>query len=999
MNRTIWRKLLVAGVLGVGCIAWPPAARRIAAGDAIRVAKVVRARTQPASRPGDEGPASRPADEADTLEQCRELYMAGSYEPAAKGYRKLIAEQDAPVPAAIGLARALAIQGRYADARKALKAAAAAGETHAPWHVAAAELLMTVGEYADALRHAEAAEQHRPHWAPAILVHGRLLETLGRREEATRVYLSMQEVIDRGGFLNDARSLVALGLIMERHAILTGRTASLVADNIYNNYLRQVYLEVDEGYWPAYVAAGEFALGKHRFRTAAHEFGLALKRNQHIPAAHVGLGAVALHGWKFEQALKRADAALKINPRHAGALLLKAACYMQWRKFDRVGPLLEKALEVNPRHLEALSMMAALHVRTFQPDEARPFIRRVEAVCPNSAQVHETIATWLSAGRQFDLAEKHYRTAIERAEHLAGPLAGLGCLYMQTGEEDKARQALRKAHEIDDFRADVVNYLTVLGKLAHFRVKETEHFVVKVDGRRDAVLLDQVSEYLEEIYDEVCADYACRPQAKTIVEIFPTQVQFSERIAGRGWIPTVGASTGRVIALAAPTPETHRTPFGTHNWAVVLRHEFTHTVTLAATRNRIPHWFTEACAVWQQPDKWSYKNVAVLVKAVVGGRLFAVEDLDWGFIRPRRRGDRHLAYQQSQWMLDYIIRTRGYDTVVRMLESFRDGMTQAEVFEKVVGQKQKAFDKAFAAWAKQQVADWGFRSEPPPDLAKAVQRAKDEPDDPNAQSDLAVAHYTRGRRGPAEQTARKTLELDADNVSALAVLARVLAAKKKYAEAIETAEKLEAAKPDSVTAPHVLAECYLARKGRGSLARAIQALKRLQQRQRYHRYSYEQLAKLYTRLGMLEEALPNLVHLHRHTMKDPGYARQAAEIYRSLGKDDLALKYYQEVLYINPYDATVYEAVAALHRLAGRYPKAIAAVRKLTLLEPDSAPAWNKLAMIQFRAWKAGGRRNRDLLLDARQAVQKAIDLDAGGPGERILEAIEKALKASPAAA
>ena len=50
-------------------------------------------------------------------------------------------------------------------------------------------------------------------------------------------------------------------------------------------------------------------------------------------------------------------------------------------------------------------------------------------------------------------------------------------MYMQTGQEKEAREVLRKAHEIDDFREDVTNYLNLLDKLLDpekYLVKETE---------------------------------------------------------------------------------------------------------------------------------------------------------------------------------------------------------------------------------------------------------------------------------------------------------------------------------------------------------------------------------------------------------------------------------------------------------------------------------------------------------------------------------------------
>ena len=43
-------------------------------------------------------------------------------------------------------------------------------------------------------------------------------------------------------------------------------------------------------------------------------------------------------------------------------------------------------------------------------------------------------------------------------------------------------------------------------------------------------------------------------------------------------------------------------------WSQVLRHEYSHTITLAATDNRIAHWMTEGLAVWEEqtPLKWEW---------------------------------------------------------------------------------------------------------------------------------------------------------------------------------------------------------------------------------------------------------------------------------------------------------------------------------------------------------------------------------------------------------
>jgi tetratricopeptide (TPR) repeat protein len=937
---------------------------------------------------------TQPADTS-TVEGCRKLYQAGRYDRAIEGYRGHLDDPNALPAAAIGLADALAITGRVHEAIRVLESVQDVAADHAGWHLALARHRKTIGAYEAALGHARTARRLRPLWAPAIFLQGRLLETLGRRDPALTTYRDMEKVIDQGGYDDDAQTLVALGLILDRYAVLSGMRSSDQASNILRNYLQQAYLRADKTYWPAHVAAGQFLLDKSRPKSAAQEFSQAAKINPNIPAVHVGIGRILLDQWNWEGVFKQVDKALAIDPNCADAHVLRALAMMQRRKFAQALEPLGKALETNPNHLEALSLLAAAHIRLDQRESADRYAGRVRAINPRHVGLPNAIGQWLSAGRQYDQAEAYFLRAVALEPNAAEPLANLGQMYMQTGEEDKAREVLDQAHALDDFRADVVNYLRLLEQMSRYQVRQTEHFIIKADPRRDAVLIDQVAEFMERIHPEVCQDFGHWPADKTIVEIMPTHSAFSVRITGRGWIGTVGACTGRVIALAPPTPERERSQFGTHNWATVLRHEYTHTVTLSATGNRIPHWFTEACAVWQQPDRRNYQATQALVGATRTGRLFDIDDLDWGFIRPKRRGDRSLAYAQSEWMLEYLITTNGFGIVAEMLQGFGDGLSQKEVFESVVGVSEAEFDQAFRQWAREQVRQWGFNPEPPPEIQAAAAAVKQRPDDPNAHADLAVALYSRGQAPRAQRPARRALELQPDNERALAVLSSILVARKQWAEAITHARRLEEVNPASPVAPRVLAECHLAER---NWIQAISALEALKQRQPLDPYSYQQLARIYAQFGQTDRALPNLIELHRRTMKDPKYARQVAEIYRSMGKHDLALEYFQQITYINPYEASAYQAMAAIHLRARRYVEAIDAVENVCLLQPEAANSWNLLAAVRYRTGRAAGDRRQ--LLSAKEAVDKALRIAPDNPAsQRTLMMIEAALEDLPAPA
>jgi len=917
-------------------------------------------------------------------------YTAGNYGLAADALRRAAANDAMHHAASKALARVHIMRGRYGEAVETLTDAPPGDDApprdRADWQLAVAEALEATGQYADALARAAQANELAPLWAPTLLARGRVLETLGRNDEAIAVYETMDKIIADGAYLTDAESLVALGEIIGRHATLKGLKASEQANNIFNNYLQLAYQDIDEKYWPAHIVAGRFALIKHRFETAESEFNAAGQHNRRLPDAHAGLAAIQLQQWEFEECLKHVRSALSVNPHHADALLVKAVCLLQWRKLDQVPPVLERILAVNPNNLEALSLAAATQIRLGQDELAQQYADRVEQINPHCELLPLAIAEWLSAARQFDRAEEYYLQAIALAPHKSEPQTGLGQLYMQTGQEDEALAAFKKAHEIDDFRADVVNYLNLLDDMQDYLVLETAHFIVKVSGEHDEVLLGQVAAEAERMQEEVCADFQHIPPAKTIIEVFPTHPKFSVRLTGRGWLGTVGACTGNVIVLVAPNEE--RSLFGTYNWATVLRHEFTHTVTLSATGNRIPHWFTEACAVWQQPDRRNFEAVGALVTATQEDRLFDVGELDWGFIRPRRGGDRGLAYAQAEWMMEFIIETQGFDKIIDLLKAFDDGKSQTGALADVLSMTEEQFDRAFVAWARQRVEQWGFDARPMPSVAQMARAARRKPDSADIQADYAVVLMRNGNVAEARAAAEKALELDERNTKALGVLASAHLMAEEYAEAMSYALGLEMTDARSPVAARVLAECYMKEK---QWSLAIVWLEQLKQRRPMAPYSYEQLKALYVQLGRPDKALPNLVELHRRTMTDQEYARQIAEAYRAVGDEAEALYYYRQVTHINPYEASAYEAMAAIHRNAGRHDQAVAAAGNLTLLQPDSADAWAKLAMVRFVAARA--EDNRDGLLQAKTEAEQSVELDDDGPGERVLERITEHLE------
>src|SRR5205085_48977 len=240
--------------------------------------------------------------------------------------------------------------------------------------------------------------------------------------------------------------------------------------------------------------------------------------------------------------------------------------------------------------------------------------------------------------------------------------------------------------------------------------------------QNDPLIAEYFTDYLESIHKEVCNIFKHEPPVKTYIEVFPGHDAFSARITGSPWIGTVGASTGRVIALC--TPRKGENTMGSYNWSQVLRHEYTHTVTLSATDNRIGHWMTEGLAVYEENSPLRWEWVPMLYNAVKKHELFSMENLTWAFVRPKRPQDRSLAYAQSYWICKYIEEKWGHDKILAMMEEFRKGKGQEEVFPDVLGVGLESFSQEFFAWTEKQVAGWGYDEETTKKYDELVEKAE-----------------------------------------------------------------------------------------------------------------------------------------------------------------------------------------------------------------------------------------------------------------------------------
>jgi cellulose synthase operon protein C len=502
-----------------------------------------------------------------------------------------------------------------------------------------------------------------------------------------------------------AQDVVYIGRALDRWAALSG---AYMQDQSLHELLLSMftaaYQRIDTEYYAAHTAAAEYFLSHDDTDQALNELSQALTGNPHNTAALNLAGKIAVDNYSFAGAEQQIAAIRDVDADSIDADLLEGRNLLQQRRPEEALAPLNEVLARRPNDIEAIGLLAGAQALLLHDDVTAKLLAQADAIQPHSPVAYFEVAEQLSAMRQYPRSAAMYKIAVLRAPWWSAARNGLGLLETQSGDEKTARVVLEAAHAVDPFNVRAVNYLKLLDKMDGFATKESAHFIVSYDPVSDPVIPEYFSDYLESIYPIVTGDFKYEPKVKTLIEVFPTHDDFSVRTTGAPWLATVGASTGRVIALDAP----REGGGGAYNWSRVVRHEFTHTVTLGATDNRIAHWFTEGLAVWEEHAPLQWEWVPMLQDAVQKGTLFRLENLTWAFVRPQQPSDRQLAYAESFWICTYIEQKYGHGAILKLLDEFRLGHDLDTAFTAAVHEDAGKFYVEFSAWAAVQVAGWGY---------------------------------------------------------------------------------------------------------------------------------------------------------------------------------------------------------------------------------------------------------------------------------------------------
>lgn len=761
-------------------------------------------------------------------------------------------------------------------------------------------------------------------------------EVLGRRDEALASAATAAEAIDR-----DDAGAEALVAAVEALAV-----RARLEDQPARDWHRMMDAlgrarEKDRSFWPAVLAEARLLEEKDNPVEAAKALLQTLSMNPRSSDAWFALGRFALARFDFDGARRASVALRRLAPRHPWAELLDAQSEIVQNDADAAAERLDRLIEREPGIREARALRAAADAVRYDETATAAGLAALEALSPGNALGHFIVGRFLSMDRQYGQAAEMLEEAIRRRPSWAAPRIELGLLEMQSGRDDRAREALREAARLDPFNKRSAFSLTLLDEMAGWSTLESEHFVIRFRPGVDEVVASMMPTALDQMHREVAERFAHEPSQRTVIELMPDHRLFAVRITGMPWIHTIAACTGPVIAIEVPregAPEKH---LGVFDWLEVLRHEYTHTITLSQTRNRVPHWLTEAAAVSMETKPRSWETCQLLAGALAAGELFDLDAINWAFVRPKRPTDRSLAYAQGHWMVQFMDERFGKEALPRLLARYFAGESERVAVPAALGVDRTEFYRLFLEWARADVARWGLA--PTPSLDELTDRLRSSDEEQLAA--LGAARAARlervaealadeigapriGGRGPlrgAEWPAirRRPMQIPDDTLDAW------LSEFPDHPDLLELKIRRRMRERDAIDATTAaLLESY-------RRARPVDP------------YPHRLLARAALGANDAASAIPHLEALDRLEERSNSFAIELARIKRELGDASGAFAHATKAVRIDPYDASLRELAAATAIESGNLAASREHIRALTLIEPDRPQHRTRLERIE----------------------------------------------------
>ena len=563
--------------------------------------------------------------------------------------------------------RALRIAGDYTGAIESAQAELELQSNDSRLLNELGELLLETGALDEATANFEQAmaqaEPGEPEHLLAQLNRAEVHRLRGERTEAEVLWQDLTRAYQSAPSLS-ARDLYAIASAT-RHL---GRSDPQLFKDAVRLY--EQARDKDPAYLEAGIALGELLLEKYNNTEASAVFEELLEIDDRHPGVLLGL-ARSLHFDYSSDAAEAAQLALSINPNLVPAHVFMARIFIELERYDDARREVQHALDVNPVSLEALTLVAVVDHLERKTEDFAAIEQKVLALNPLYADFYVTLAELASRNRLYRDAERFARRAVELDDESWRGHGELGLNRLRLGEMDTGQASLERSFGGDPYNVWIRNTLQLTDSFENYVQTDSGRFSVVLHGDENALLGEYIHDLAARAYEEMSQRYQHHPDFLVRVELFPDHADFSVRTVGLAGVGLLGVAFGPVVAMDSPAARQR----GSFNWGSTLWHELAHVFHLSMSENRVPRWFSEGLAVYEERrgrPGWGSDVTPDFLLAYLEGRLLPVSRLNEGFVRPSYPEQIAHSYFQASLVFEFIEQRWGFDVVRNSLNAYRD---------------------------------------------------------------------------------------------------------------------------------------------------------------------------------------------------------------------------------------------------------------------------------------------------------------------------------------
>ena len=287
---------------------------------------------------------------------------------------------------------------------------------------------------------------------------------------------------------------------------------------------------------------------------------------------------------------------------------------------------------------------------------------------------------------------------VEKALRLNSKLAPayvlLGDIEYDNQQLPKAERAWEKAQKLDPHMNGLASRLDRVDR--EFEVESDMnsvadlHFTLRYDDSVKRSTGFNIRRVLQQARLDVGRDFQYRPEHKIVVLLYSKATFRKVREGAPEWL--AGIFDGKI---RVPMPENKR-DLGSVKGTVV--HEYTHAVVHELSRGRVPHWFNEGLAEYQEAKFAKTRKSASSLKQA----LDADELVPWSQVESLFRGRSidqvKLGYDQSHSVVAYLAQRYGFWHMPRLLKQMAQGASFEEALRQEFKSPAERLEKDWKRW-------------------------------------------------------------------------------------------------------------------------------------------------------------------------------------------------------------------------------------------------------------------------------------------------------------